>query len=302
MCTVHKYVQMQAHFIHNSLVCFPLYVLVCMHTRTHTHRQSYDVTVELDVPGSSIKSHSTYYLKNPNFRYMTTPLSVPGTLHAPPTDTYFPDIPTGAPVGGVSSTQASVPPQSSVAPQTSQQPLNLQQQQQQLLVSANSTGVGAGLYAVNSLPNSSGTAVPPQMQNSTPQLQQLPPQQQPIPGVAPYSPSPSTAQSLNPAAPHFFPLSSIGGHHMGNGLLSTPSSGGFHQSAAMYVMGSQQMIYSQGRLNDVVSGGGVGAPYKFQGVGGVAQTKQQQQGIPPHSHHGNTNSGKQQFPSPRAYY
>ena len=39
--------------------------------------------------GSSLESSGTYDLKNPNFRYMTTPQSPPGTLQANPTEAFF---------------------------------------------------------------------------------------------------------------------------------------------------------------------------------------------------------------------
>ncbi len=52
-------------------------------------RQSYDITVKLNVPGSDIESESCYDLKNPNFRYTTTPLAVPGNVYTAPTDDFY---------------------------------------------------------------------------------------------------------------------------------------------------------------------------------------------------------------------
>ena len=49
------------------------------------------------VAGANFQSRGTYDLKNPNFRYMTTPQSPPGSLHTNPTETYFDaqTVPTG---------------------------------------------------------------------------------------------------------------------------------------------------------------------------------------------------------------
>jgi hypothetical protein len=52
-------------------------------------RQSYDITVDVKVTESSLESSGTYDLKNPNFRYMTTPQAPPGTLQTNPTDAFF---------------------------------------------------------------------------------------------------------------------------------------------------------------------------------------------------------------------
>ena len=52
-------------------------------------RQSYDITVDLKVTESGLQSSGTYDLKNPNFRYMTTPQAPPGSLHTNPTESFF---------------------------------------------------------------------------------------------------------------------------------------------------------------------------------------------------------------------
>ena len=270
-----------------------MHPFTCTHANTRTHRQSYDVTVELDVPGSGVKSQSTYDLKNPNFRYMTTPLSVPGTLHTAPTDTYFQDTPTSvaapapllqapmtpgnqlpspesqpvAPAGNqpMHPTNQSVGSQA-VSPRNQVIPPQQQQPQQQQLVGnpiMTGAGVGTGVYAVQMIPSSATSANNVSLQNQS--LQSVSSSPQVLQRANPYYPSASQQQSLNPAAPHFVPLphASVGGYppgggHVSNGLLSTPASGGYHQSTAMYVMGSQQMVYSQGRPSDVTAGGGGG--------------------------------------------
>lgn len=52
-------------------------------------RQSYDITVDVKVTETSLQSSGTYDLKNPNFRYMTTPQAPPGSLHTNPTESFF---------------------------------------------------------------------------------------------------------------------------------------------------------------------------------------------------------------------
>lgn len=186
-----------------------------MQLHAHISRQSYDVTVELSVPSSGIKCQSSYDLKNPNFRYMTTPLSVPGTLHSAPTENFF--------------TEGSLA--------TQQQPV------------------------ANSLPlNSDGqtqATVPPQQTNIALSTSNSAPQHQHVP----------TSQSLNPAAPQFIPLplsssaaaASTHPHHHHHPASSAhgsthfmsyssvgSSAAGYHQPSTMtYMMGSEQMVYSQ---------------------------------------------------------
>ena len=52
-------------------------------------RQSYDISVRVMVTETSLQSSGTYDLKNPNFRYMTTPQTPPGSLHTNPTEAFF---------------------------------------------------------------------------------------------------------------------------------------------------------------------------------------------------------------------
>ena len=165
-------------------------------------RQSYDVTVELDITGTGIKLQSSYDLKNPNFRYMTTAPSVPGTLHANPTDTYYHDV------SGSQMVETSTSPylDNHTATSTTSQHSNAQ------------TAV---------MMSSNISSSPAQMAN--------PASSQSLLGTSP---------SLNPAAPQFVPLPE---HRLpaNSGILMTPSSRGFYQSNGLYMMGSQQVVYSQ---------------------------------------------------------
>ena len=162
------------------------------------YRLSYDITVELEFPGTNMKSTTSYDLKNPNFRYMTTPLPVPGTLYSNPTENYYQDYSTmqhqDQPPHSMSSTSHSLNPVASQA------------------------GISSTLININPVPTQLITSTPavPQITNTlSPQLI-------------------SSAQSLNPAAPHFVPLplsDNKVAYHNGGGLLSTPR--------------GQQMVYSQ---------------------------------------------------------
>lgn len=165
-------------------------------------RQSYDVTVELDVTGTGMKSKSSYDLKNPNFRYMTTPPSVPGTLHTNPTDAYYQD--TSPPPHQATATNPYVNNHTAETTATSQY-LN----PQNLMVSS--------ILSPSTLQSAISTS-PQSLLGSSP--------------------------SLNPAAPQFVPLPE---HKLqsSSGNLMNPSAGGFYQSSALYMMGSQQMVYSQ---------------------------------------------------------
>ena len=72
-----------------------LYEIAHTHTRTRTHctptnnRQSYDISVNVMVGESNMQSTGTYDLKNPNFRYMSTPQTPPGSLQTNPTESFF---------------------------------------------------------------------------------------------------------------------------------------------------------------------------------------------------------------------
>ena len=67
---------------------------MCFHTHTHMtpHRQSYDIEIALKVQGTDVSVTSSYDLKNPNFRYMSAPSMVPGTLHTNPMEAYFENL------------------------------------------------------------------------------------------------------------------------------------------------------------------------------------------------------------------
>ena len=183
--------------------------------------------VELSVPENGIKSQTSYDLKNPNFRYMTTPPSVPGTMHTSPSEAYF--------------QEAALPQQQPQIPQADP---------------ANSSTKTTTFQGVKS---KIGNSAPPPSQNQF--------------GVLPMSPQmqgTSPSQSLNPAAPQFVPLPTSAQ----NGILSTPGQGGvvshqsnpgFHPSTAMYVMGSQQVIYSQSPQE-------FGGHRKYQGAGDLMNT------------------------------
>ena len=178
--------------------------------------------------GLGIKSKSTYDLKNPNFRYMSTPPSVPGTLHANPTDSYF--------QGAETATNSAAPylTNSHSSPQTT-----------------------ATQYAVphsNSHGMSSVTAPSgPHLTNSVPSQSLLGP-----------TPSITPSPTLNPSAPQFVPLPDNTRLSSSNsGILTTPSAGGYFQSNALYMMGSQQMVYSQCPSN---IGGGGGSTLYQQGT------------------------------------
>lgn len=59
-------------------------------------RQSYDVDIELNIPGSNAKSVNTLDLKNPFFRYTgQAPVAPPGTNNTSPTESYWNSLATG---------------------------------------------------------------------------------------------------------------------------------------------------------------------------------------------------------------
>ena len=54
------------------------------------YRQSYDVELELTIPGTNTKSTNTLDLKNPFFRYTgQQPAAPPGTNSTSPSDAYW---------------------------------------------------------------------------------------------------------------------------------------------------------------------------------------------------------------------
>ena len=69
---------------------------ILKHT-TFVFRQSYDVDIELTVPGTNTKSTNTLDLKNPFFRYTgVQPQPPPGNNHQSPSDAYWSNTdPTG---------------------------------------------------------------------------------------------------------------------------------------------------------------------------------------------------------------
>lgn len=59
-------------------------------------RQSYDVDIELNIPGTSSVSKNSLDLKNPFFRYTgQTPAAQPGTQTQSPSDSYWNTFMTG---------------------------------------------------------------------------------------------------------------------------------------------------------------------------------------------------------------
>ena len=69
----------------NHLSCFIGRVLL-----RSNKRQSYDVDIELYIPGTGAKSTNTLDLKNPFFRYTGQPVSAPpGSLSQSPSDAYW---------------------------------------------------------------------------------------------------------------------------------------------------------------------------------------------------------------------
>lgn len=60
-------------------------------------RQSYDVELELTIPGTNTKSTNTLDLKNPFFRYTgQQPAAPPGTNGTSPSDAYWTQDPNAA--------------------------------------------------------------------------------------------------------------------------------------------------------------------------------------------------------------
>lgn len=56
---------------------------------TFIFRQSYDVTIELTLEGTSITSYNTLDLKNPYFRYTGSPSIPPGNCSSSPSEQYW---------------------------------------------------------------------------------------------------------------------------------------------------------------------------------------------------------------------
>lgn len=56
----------------------------------YSHRQSYDVEINMAVPGTTMKSTNVLDLKNPFFRYTgQQPQPPPGTNHTSPSESYW---------------------------------------------------------------------------------------------------------------------------------------------------------------------------------------------------------------------
>ena len=67
------------------------YIVFCFHCR-----QSYDVDISLNIPGTNSVSTNSLDLKNPFFRYTgQAPQAMPGTSTQSPTDAYWSSLVTG---------------------------------------------------------------------------------------------------------------------------------------------------------------------------------------------------------------
>ena len=144
---------------------------------------------------------------------MTTPPSVPGTLHANPTESYYSAM-----------TSSSSSPYLTNSHGTESQTATSQ-------------------YAIPHNDNSHGSKAV----NLTTQTPHSASSQSLLGPAPPLNPtlSMTPTSSLNPSAPQFVPLPESSRLSSNSGILTTPSAGGYFQSSALYMMGSQQMVYSQ---------------------------------------------------------
>jgi len=143
---------------------------------------------------------------------MTTPPSVPGTLHANPTESYYSTL-----------TSSTTSPYLSNSHDAESQTAT-----SQYAIPHNDSSHGK---TANMVTQPSHSASSQSILGPAPPLN-------PAASMTPTS-------SLNPSAPQFVPLPEGSKLSSSSGILTTPSAGGYYQSSALYMMGSQQMVYSQ---------------------------------------------------------
>lgn len=143
----------------NTLLILPL---PSLSPSSFSHRQSYDISLMVTVVGTNHQSSGTYDLKNPNFRYMSSPQPPPGTNSANPTETYFDSQP-------VVGTQVQSPSQQTVV-----------QSFPQVIRPVNARGyplkhsMGGLQTATEVIPVVNGSIISPAVQQQTPPRMQLP--------------------------------------------------------------------------------------------------------------------------------